>query len=223
MLLIHGKPILEYILNGLIKTGFNNIIFVVGHMKEQIFAYFKDGKKWNVTLEYVEQKNYNGTGGALLLCEELIKNNHLFLTWGDILVPYSVYNEVLNTYKKEGNDFILVANFSDDPHKGGAVYCKDDYCLNIVEKPAIGESKSNMNNCGVFILSVEIFEVLNFIKPSNRNEIELTEAIKIGIVERQWNFRVVKMGKNQFRGDFGDKKIFERLRDDPIWLKELGS
>ncbi len=223
MLLIHGKPILEYILNGLIKTGFNNIIFVVGHMKEQIFAYFKDGKKWNVTLEYVEQKNYNGTGGALLLCEELIKNNHLFLTWGDILVPYSVYNEVLNTYRKEGDDFILVTNFSDDPHKGGAVYCKDDYCLNIVEKPAIGESKSNMNNCGVFILSVEIFEVLNFIKPSNRNEIELTEAIKIGIVERQWNFRVVKMGKNQFRGDFGDKKIFERLRDDPIWLKELGS
>ena len=145
------------------------------------------------------------------------------MTWGDILVPYSVYNEVLNTYKKEGNDFILVTNFSDDPHKGGAVYCKDDYCLNIVEKPAIGESKSNMNNCGVFILSVEIFEVLNFIKPSNRNEIELTEAIKIGIVERQWNFRVVKMGKNQFRGDFGDKKIFERLRDDPIWLKELGS
>ncbi len=223
MLLIHGKPILEYILNGLIKTGFNNIIFVVGNMKEQIFAYFKDGKKWNVTLEYVEQKNYNGTGGALLLCEELIKNNHLFLTWGDILVPYSVYNEVLNTYKKEGNDFILVTNFSDDPHKGEAVYFKDDYCLDIVEKPAIGESKSNLNNCGVFILSVEIFEVLNFIKPSNRNEIELTEAIKIGIVERQWNFRVVKMGKNQFRGDFGDKKIFERLRDDPIWLKELGS
>ena len=223
MLLIHGKPILEYILDGLIKTGFKNIIFVVGHMKEQIFEYFKDGKKWNITLEYAEQKNINGTGGALLLCEELIKDKHFFLTWGDVLVPYSLYIEVINTYKKEGEDFILVTNYSADPHKGGAVYCKNDYCLDIIEKPANGESKSNLNNCGVFIFSVEIFEVLKNLKPTKRGEIELTEAIKIGITEREWNIRIIKMEKNQFRGDFGNKKIFERLRDDPNWLKELDS
>lgn len=223
MLLIHGKPILEHLLYGLIKTGFSNIIFVVGHMKEHIFEYFKDGKKWNINLEYVEQKNINGTGGALLLCEELINDKHFFMTWGDILVPYSVYNEVLNTYKKEGNNFILVTNYSADPHKGGAIYCKNDYCVDIVEKPTIGESKSNLNNCGVFIFSVEIFEVLNFVKPTKRGEIELTEAIKIGIVERKWNIRVIKMEKNQFRGDFGDMKIFERLRNDSNWLKELDS
>ncbi len=221
MLMLHGRPLLEYILIGLIKVGFKNIILVVGYKKEQIIEYFKDGKNWNINLEYLEQKNLNGTGGALLLCEKLIENNHFFLTWGDILVPYQVYNEVLNTFKKEKNDFILVTNYSDDPHKGGAVYCKNHYCLDIVEKPPKGSSGSNLNNCGVFVFSVEIFKVLNLLKPTKRGELELTEALKIGIRERNWKIRIIKMKQNQLRGDFGDKHIYEQFRKDPDYLKEL--
>ena len=85
MLPIHGKPLLEYILNGLIYAGFKDFIIVVGYKKEQIKDYFKNGKKWNVNIEYVEQRNINGTGGALIECENLIDNTHFFLTWGDIL------------------------------------------------------------------------------------------------------------------------------------------
>jgi len=224
MLPIHGKPLLEYIIKGLIFAGFKDIIFVVGYKKEQIiehFRKFKDGKKWNVHLEYVEQKKLNGTGGALLLCKNLINSSHFFLTWGDTLVPYSVYKEVFNRFKKGKNDFVLVTNYSNDPHKGGAVYIKNNYCIDIIEKPPKGKSKSNLNNCGVFIFSIEIFEVLNNLKPSVRGEIELTEALRIGIFERNWKIYIVKMEPNQFRGDFGDKKIYERLRLESNWLKEL--
>ena len=72
MLLVHNKPILEYILNGLIYAGFKDLIFVVGYKKEQITDYFKNGEKWDVNLHYIEQKYLNGTGGALLECEKLI-------------------------------------------------------------------------------------------------------------------------------------------------------
>ncbi|KKN37991.1 hypothetical protein LCGC14_0757960 [marine sediment metagenome] len=221
MLLIHGKPLLEYILIGLIFAGFREIIFVVGYKKEQIIDFFKDGKKWNVHLEYIEQKKLNGTGGALLLCKNLIKTSHFFLTWGDTLVPYSVYKEVFNRFKKGKNDFVLVTNYSNDPHKGGAVYIKNNYCIDIIEKPPKGKSKSNLNNCGVFIFSIEIFEVLNNLKPSVRGEIELPEALRIGIFERNWKIYIIKMEPNQFRGDCGDKKIYERLRLESNWLKEL--
>ena len=223
MLPLNGKPLLEYILIGLIESGIKNIILVVGYKKEQIIDYFKDGKKLNVKLEYIEQKNLNGTGGALLLCEKLITNQHFFLTWGDILIPYKVYNDVLNTFKREKNDFILVTNYSDDPHKGGAVYCKNNYCLDIVEKPPKGKSNSNLNNCGVFIFSIEIFKVLNTLKPTERCEIELTEALKIGIIEKKWKVRIIKMKPDQFRGDFGDKKIYEKFRFKIDWLKEFHS
>ncbi len=143
------------------------------------------------------------------------------MTWGDILVPYSIYKKVLNLYKQKHSDFILVTNYTDDPYKGAAVYVKDDICLDIVEKPPHGESKSNLNNSGVFILSKEIFNILNSLKPSKRGEIELTDALREGIKKRKWKIRVVKMKKNQIRGDFGDKETYENLRKNSGWLNEI--
>lgn len=223
MLLVHEKPILEYILNGLIYAGFKNLVFVVGYKKEQITDYFKNGEKWGVNLQYIEQKLLNGTGGALLECEKLIKGSHFFLTWGDVLVPYSIYKDILNLFKQKYYNFILVANYTKDPYLGAAVYIKNHYCLDIIEKPLKGQSKSNFNNCGIFILSKEIFKVLNSLKPSIRGEIELTEALKIGINRRSWKIRVIEMGKNQFRGDFGDLATYERLSEDSSWLKEIAN
>ena len=221
MIPIHGKPLIEYIINGLIFAGFKNLIIVVGYRKNQIMDYFQEGDKWGIKIEYIEQMEINGTGGALLICEDSIKDDHFFLTWGDILVSYNVYKEVIEVFKNENQDYILVANYTDDPFKGATVYSENNYCIGIVEKPPEGKSKSNLNNGGVFIFSKEIFQVLKQIKPSKRGEIELTDAINYGIVKRKWKIRVIQMEKEQFRGDFGDKQVYEQLIKETNWLKEL--
>lgn len=223
MLPLHGKPLLEYIIEGLAYSGFKDILLVVGFKKEQIINHFQKGKKWGINIEYIIQNDINGTGGALLLCESLIKNHHFFLTWGDILVPYRIYKEVLEIFNKENQNFILVANYAQDPYKGAAIYYREVYCLKIVEKPPKGASISNYNNCGIFILSTEIFKILKMLKFSNRGEIELPQAINKGILEKQWKVRLLKMSKEQFRGDFGDKAEYETLKKDSSWLKLLTS
>ncbi|MFW9901027.1 MAG: nucleotidyltransferase family protein [Candidatus Thorarchaeota archaeon] len=221
MIPIHGKPLLEYIIRGLMYAGFENLIIIVGYRKEQIIDHFKDGKEYGIKIEYLEQKILNGTGGAVLLCEELIQNTHFFLTWGDILVPYKIYRDIFEIFKKENQDFILVSNYTADPYKGGAIYTKNDYLEDIIEKPPIGKSKSNLNNCGIFVFSTEIFELLKTLKPSKRGEIELTDAIRTGINLRKWKIRVVKMKKNQFRADFGDKSVYEKLSENSSWLSDV--
>ena len=221
MLLIHGKPLLEYIIDGLIYSGFKNFIIVVGYQKEQIIEYFKDGNKWGINIEYIEQKTLNGTGGAVLVCQNIIQDSHFFLTWGDILVPYTIYKNVVDIFKKESQNFLLVTNYIEDPYKGGAVYSKNNFLVDIVEKPPKGKSKSNLNNCGIFIFSTEIFDVLNTLKPSERGELELIEAIIIGVNSRKWKIRIIKMEKNQFRGDFGDITVYEKFYKDSTWLSEL--
>jgi dTDP-glucose pyrophosphorylase len=221
MLLIHDKPILEYIINGLIYAGFKNLIIVVGYRKEQIIEYFKDGGKWGINIEYIEQKTLNGTGGAVLVCQKLIRNSHFFLTWGDIVVPYIIYKNVVDIFKKENQNFLLVTNYVKDPYRGGAVYSKNNFLIDIVEKPPKGKSKSNLNNCGIFIFSTEIFEVLKNLKPSRRDEIELTEALRTGINAKKWKIRVIEMEKNQFRGDFGDITSYEKFSKDSSWLSEV--
>ena len=221
MIPVHDKPLLEYIIKGLILAGFREFIIVVGYLKEQVMNHFQTGNKWGINIEYIDQTELNGTGGALLLCEDLIRNGHLFLTWGDILVSYKVYKKVVEIFRKENQDFILVTNYTDDPYKGGAVDCEGNYCIEIKEKPPKGKSKSHLNNSGVFILSKEIFQILNKLKPTVRGEIELPDGINSGIQERNWKVRVVKMKKNQFRGDFGDLQVYEQLKKDSGWLKKL--
>lgn len=221
MIPIHGKPLLEYIISGINSAGINDFILVVGYKKEQITNYFGNGSKWGITIEYIEQKTLNGTGGALLLCEGSIQDAHFFLSWGDILVQNKTYQKIFEIYKKEKQDFILVTNHTTDPYKGGAIYCKGDYCLDCIEKPVKGSCVSNLNNCGLFIFSIELFKVLKEIKPSERSEIEIPEAIRVGIKEKDWKVRVFKMDENEFRADFGDLEVYERLKENSDWLKNL--
>jgi NDP-sugar pyrophosphorylase family protein len=221
MLPLHGKPGLEYILNGLIYAGLRDIIMVVGYKKEQIINYFNKGAKWGVNIEYISQKKLNGTGAAILLCENSIKNAHFFLTWGDIIVPYEIYKKVYSIHKNENYDFLLVANYAKDTSHGAAVICDEDYCLDIIEKPPPGTVNSNLNNCGIFILSTEIFKALKILKPSNRGEIELPQALSIGINKMDWKIRVLKMRNDQFRGDLGNLEVYESLKNDNYWIKLL--
>ncbi len=221
MIPIHGKPLLEYLIKGIKLAGFKDFIIVVGYNKEQIIDYFQEGKKWDINIEYIEQHDLNGTGGALLLCGDSITNQHFFLTWGDTLVAYDVYREVYEVFKKERPDFILVTNYVDDPYKGAAIYCEGNYCIDIVEKPRKGKSTTNLNNAGIFILSREIFEILKMQTPSKRGEIEVPDAIRYGVKEKNWKFRVVKIEKDQFYGDFGDVKKYEKLVKNTNWLNLL--
>jgi len=221
MLPLHGKPLLEYLINGIVFAGIRELLIVVGHRKEQIIDYFKDGKNWDVNIEYIEQNELNGTGGALLLCENSLNKDHFFLTWGDTLVTYKVYRDVYEAYKNDGEDFILVSNYVKDPYRGAAIYCEGNYCLDIIEKPPKGTSNSNLNNTGIFILSNEIFEVLKAQKPSERGEIEVPVAVQIGIKERNWRFRVIQIGRTQFIGDFGNIDDYNKYKNEDNWLKLL--
>lgn len=218
MIPIHNKPLLEYIIEGLKYGGFCKFIIVVGYLKEQIINYFQDGKKWDINIEYVEQKNLNGTGGALLLCEDLIDEPHFFMTWGDKLITYKIYKKVHDVFEKEHPNFILVANYVDDPFKGAAIYCEGNECIDIIEKPKKGTSNTNYNNTGIFIFSRKIFKVLKIQKPSERGEIEVSMAIHVGIKERGWKFRVIKIEKDNFIADFGNKENYEILKNSKEWL-----
>ena len=104
---------------------------------------------------------------------------------------------------------------------GAAIYCDDGILTNIIEKPPRGSSKTNFNNCGVFIFSKEIFDVLKTLTPSKRGEIEVPNALLKGIKERNWKIRVLKMERNQFKGEIGAKEKYEQLKDDSSWLQLL--
>ncbi|MCK5661673.1 MAG: nucleotidyltransferase family protein, partial [Methanosarcinales archaeon] len=78
MLPVANRPIIEYVVNSLATVGITDITFVVNYQKERIKDYFKDGVKYGVNIEYVEQKTPLGTANALL-----VTKSHVITGEGD--------------------------------------------------------------------------------------------------------------------------------------------
>ncbi|MEM2526016.1 MAG: nucleotidyltransferase family protein, partial [Candidatus Methanomethylicaceae archaeon] len=83
------KPLLEYIIKLLKFYGIYNIILLVGYKHEQIINYFEDGKRFNINIKYIHDKEgYKGNGWAILNAyEQNAFNNfeNILIYYGDIL------------------------------------------------------------------------------------------------------------------------------------------
>lgn len=70
LLKIGGTPVLETILEGFISHGFDHFYISVNYKAEMIEAYFGDGSKWGVTIEYLRETKRLGTAGSVKLLPE---------------------------------------------------------------------------------------------------------------------------------------------------------
>ena len=81
---ILDKPLLEYQIESLKKSGITHITLVVGHLKEIIMEYFGDGKKHGVTIDYLEEERPLGTAGALYYLKK--ESEDFVLLFGDLIL-----------------------------------------------------------------------------------------------------------------------------------------
>lgn len=96
---IGGKPILEIVIRQLAHYGFRRITLAVGYMSELIKAYFQDGAKWGVSIDYSCEPSPLGTAGPLALIEGL---QETFLVMNaDILTDLN-YQELIRYHQQEG-------------------------------------------------------------------------------------------------------------------------
>lgn len=83
MVPISDMPILEIVIRQLRGAGFYDITLAVGHLAELLMAYFQDGARWGINLEYSRELTPLGTVGPLLLIDDLPEN--FIVMNGDVL------------------------------------------------------------------------------------------------------------------------------------------
>ena len=174
MLSIHGKPILEHILERLTTAGIERFFVVTGYRGELIENHFRD---WP-GIEFRRQEPVNGTGRAASLARDFVGNDLFLLTYADILCEPAEYircSEILEQHPATAA--VLAVKAVPDPWQGAAVYEKQGRIRRIVEKPPKGSSTTHWNSAGFYAFRPLIFEYLERIQPSPRNEYELTSAL----------------------------------------------
>lgn len=212
MLSVAGKPILQInleILAKLFREKFNQkpkIYIVVGYKKDVVMSYFGDkfktsdgGVDIHVDVEYIEQKEQLGTGNAILTLKGKVRDKFIVMN-GDILIGENAIRNFINLLKPCGfnlsksKDFeiagennkenVMCLTKVENPSDYGVVEIgKDNTITTIEEKPK--NPKSNLVNAGIYLFEEKIFDLIESLKKSERQEYEITDAIKILIKDKK--------------------------------------
>jgi len=180
MLPIAGKPILYHIITEAHQAGVGDFIIVVGHQAEKIMSYFGDGSEMNINIEYVHQKEYNGTACAINAVHDYVSGRFLVMS-GDTLVSSSHIMKLIN----HNADTVISTAHTVNPSDFGVIDTGDNnQVMHITEKPEYSEylsPLSNHVNAGVYLFSQDIFGAIRETSLSGRGEYEITDSIQFMI------------------------------------------
>jgi NDP-sugar pyrophosphorylase family protein len=151
------KPILEIIIRQLINYGFNHITITVNHLAEIIKAFFGDGSKWGVKIDYTYEDKPLSTMGPLTLIRDL-PDDFLVMN-GDILTDLN-FTDFYNFHVSNGNSFSISSFLREEMIDYGVLVVDEHFKLkNFDEKPKY----SFLVSMGVYMVNRS---VLNSIPPN---------------------------------------------------------
>lgn len=164
-----GRTLIEHNLDQL-KGLVDEVILVVGYKKSLIIDFIEKIKKdYSFQIRLVEQKEQLGTGHALMLCKDLIKERFV-LMMGDDLYSRDDIRKCLK------HRYCVLAKKVEDPERFGVIIQKGSKAWEIAEKPQL--FVSDLANCALYALDREALEHLERLKRSKRGEYEATDLIK---------------------------------------------
>ncbi len=177
LLPIANKPMSEFCLESIKETGITDIAIIIGGLgANKVREYYGTGEKFGVKITYVEQDEPRGIAHAIGLCKEFIKNEKFLVFLGDNIIQRSITDFVEN-FKKSKFDATVLLCEVDNPSRFGIADIKSEKITKIIEKPKV--PPSNLAVTGIYLLTPKIFDIIDNLKPSWRNELEITDALDI--------------------------------------------
>ena len=172
---VANKPVLFYGIEAIAAAGIRDIGIVVGDTQAEIRAAVGDGSRWGVRVTYIEQDAPRGLAHAVLISEPFIGDDPFVMYLGDNLLNKGITPFVDEFRRDEPAAQILLAHVP-DPQMFGVAELSDGTVVRLVEKPK--EPKSDLALVGVYMFGPEVFDSVERIRPSFRNELEITDAIQ---------------------------------------------
>jgi len=172
---VANKPVLFYGIEALAAAGIREIGIVVGDTKAEIKAAVGDGSPWGVSVTYIDQDAPRGLAHAVLISEPFLAGEPFVMYLGDNLIARGISPFVEEFIKHAPAAQILLARVP-DPQRFGVAELSNGRVVRLVEKPKV--PKSDLALVGIYLFGSDVFESVKLIKPSFRNELEITDAIQ---------------------------------------------
>lgn len=232
MLPIVDKPTIQYIIEEALASGIKDILIITGHNKRSIEDHFdynpelelnlrEHGKDellalvkeiGDINLHYIRQKEPKGLGHAILCAKSFVGDEPFAVLLGDDVV----YNEekpclqqLLDVYDATGASVLGCQTVPQEKVSSYGIVASEAtedariFKVNdMVEKPAVEEAPSRLAVLGRYVITPEIFAILEQTAPGRGGEIQLTDALKV-LAQEQAMYAYDFVGR---RYDVGDKQ-----------------
>src|SRR5919109_3161457 len=173
LLKVAGRPVMDWVMDTLEGLDVTELIFITGHLKDQVEAYTKAHYKY--PMRFIEQKVQNGTAGAIDLARPHVKEPVL------IIFVDTVFEADLTLINRTDADGIIWAKEVEDYQRFGVVVTDaQGYMTRIVEKPSTPISK--LANIGLYYIRAvdSLWQGIEHVlaSPKNKGEFFLTDAFQ---------------------------------------------
>ena len=172
---VANKPILFYGLEAISETGIREVGIIVGDTREEIEDAVGDGSRWGLAVTYIDQPEPLGLAHAVLVAQDYLGREEFVMYLGDNLILGGIRALVEEFREQRPHCQILLARVP-NPQQFGVAEVEDDRVINLEEKPK--QPRSDLALVGVYMFDEHVFEAARAIKPSWRNELEITDAIQ---------------------------------------------
>ena len=199
MLEIGGKPLLEKTIEQFINSGFHNFYISTFYKSNIIKEYFKNGEKWNVSIEYIEELKPLGTAGALSLLPYKKFKSPIIMINGDLITDLDI-NNLLSYHNQEKNIITIGAKKYDIQVPYGVIETEGSQVKSIIEKPI----HSFFINAGIYVINPQIIKTLNAV-----NSIDMPDWIK-QLIGEKININIFPI--HEYWLDIGERSQYEKAK-----------
>jgi glucose-1-phosphate thymidylyltransferase len=179
---VANKPVIQYAVEDLREAGVTDIGVVLGNVgREAIQEFLGDGSQFGVDITYIVQGNPLGLAHAVGCAEEFVDGDDFVMYLGDNILNDGI-TELVDSFRDGEYAAGLALQHVDNPNQFGIATVDDDGdIVSLVEKPE--DPPSDLAIIGVYVFSPAIFDAVEAIEPSERGELEITDAIHLLLEE----------------------------------------
>ena len=194
LLPVYDKPLIFYPLSILMLAKIKNILIIVN--KGQLNQYKKilpDGKRLGMNIVYIEQSYPKGLPDAFLLGEKFIDNKNVALILGDnFFYGQNLTSKLINCTKLKNGAKIILHKVIRPELFGVAKTSRSGKITLIKEKPK--KYVSDLAITGLYFFDKRVIEYAKKLKPSSRNELEITDLLKIYLKKKKLTSDILGRG-----------------------------
>lgn len=200
LLPVYDRPMIMYPLETLIRAGIKDILVIIA--PDHAGDYLKllgSGKEFGVNITYEIQDKPEGLAQAFLIGADFIDNDSVCMILGDNIFEDD-FSGTIKSFKGGGHIF---AKQVPDPERFGVVKFDENMkAVKIVEKPK--ERLSDFAVTGLYIYDSRVVDIAKGVKPSWRNELEITDI-------NNWYLEKGELTVDIVKGEWIDAGTFDSL------------